>query len=350
MVATGELILQQTDLRLPERAGLGASLVRFYRSHVRYDGPFGPGWDDNLNQRVIAIGQNLRPQELIWLTGQRAIRFRWENDKWVPEAGAFYRLQMGPKQIFIENGRGMRWECEPSVAAEGQGQWWRIVRISTPHDQRKANVVEFRYLPNTDLLSTVEDPFGNQVRCAYDSRGRITGVHALGKTCSYRYEPTGRLIAVEVPQVACQLSRTHTYGWEYTYWETGVFCGWLRTVVAPGSQSEKQFHYEANDQAAGFGGVAQVIIQPREKGLEAPCWKFQRILQEHQLEVLYKPPVPLPEERWVFPTQRGRETSYAQRREIPARQALWQWEYNADSLCIREIPPSGTQLVWEYDS
>ncbi|HQF15332.1 MAG TPA: DUF6531 domain-containing protein, partial [Thermogutta sp.] len=156
VVGTGELLLEETDISLPGRGGLGLSFVRYYSSHVGYDGPLGPGWDHNCNQRIVAEGNPSKPTALIWYTGRRPIRFEWKNGTWEPEPGAFYQLTLNANQITIETPLRVRLTFTATSSSVGGGRW-RIASIASRHDQWRANVIRFTYWPGSDRLQVVED-------------------------------------------------------------------------------------------------------------------------------------------------------------------------------------------------
>ena len=42
---SGEVVFSENDLNLPDRAGIGFTFTRTYRSQIKYQGPLGRNWD-----------------------------------------------------------------------------------------------------------------------------------------------------------------------------------------------------------------------------------------------------------------------------------------------------------------
>ena len=351
ILGTGELFLSRTDVSLPSRGGVGFSFVRYYRSHVDYDGPLGPGWDHNGNQRIVGRQEGGQMQELVWLTGSGAIRFERMGEEWKPEPGAFYRLQMEGKLIFIDRPDGVRFEFEPAANQPFASPRWRIARIASRHDQWKANGIRFQYRPGSDLLERVEDPFGNKVRFYHDENGRLRAVHAADLLVLYDYDPMGRLKKVSIPRVALGLSQAQDIAWEYRY--VGGLRHWLQAEIPPGGRMEKIFEQEIDQNQPQYGRVLQVRLRarPPEKVPEDPVWKFTAQRKENLCIVAYQPPTPLPTEEWTFPIdQEGRVSCYPKSRTIVPQNAQWEWKYNSDGLLVEERRPLGGHTQWQYDS
>ena len=349
VLGTGELILARVDISLPFRGGIGFSMVRYYRSHVDYDGPLGPGWDHSCNQRVLGYQQNGQLNCLEWLTGRRAIRFNFAQGDWTPEPGAFYRLQFQGKSIFIERADGVRLEFEPAVNQPvGAPLRWRIARIASRHDQWKANQLRFHYRPGADLLEMIEDPFGNKVRFYHDQNGRLRAVR-VGEALlvRYDYDPVGRLTKVTFPKVALSPAQAQDVSWEYRY--AGGNRNWLEVEIQPGEQMEKLFIHEVRPNFPDYGRVTEVRLRGKDK-TEA-VWKFQAQRGKNTCIVSCQPPEPLPREEWTFELdQHGRTSCYPQSRTVLPRQAQWQWKHNSDGLLVEERRPLGGRTVWVYDS
>lgn len=211
VIGTGEVVLEETDAALPSREGVGFTLVRTYRSQLDYDGPLGPGWDHSYNQRIVL--RTLQPggQELVWYTGKNAIRFRHTGQDWDPEPGAWFRLRREGTGIIVETGQGMRLVFEPARPP----QTWRLAAIAGRHDQWQANVMKFHYWPGSDLLSEVEDPYGNRIQFFYDPAGRLSSVQCRHFVVRYTYDAQGLLRQVSVPRVAVDVDRTEDIVWEH---------------------------------------------------------------------------------------------------------------------------------------
>jgi len=352
ILGSGELMLARTDASLPDRGGVGFSFVRYYRSHVDYDGPLGPGWDHNCNQRIVAEGGATPPNSLIWYTGQRAIRFTRQGQAWEPEPGAFYRLQMQARKVVIETAERLRLEFEPAQEQHIGAQRWRIARIAGRHDQWQANVVKFQYWPGSDVLMAVEDPFGNEVRFFHDAHGRLSAIQCGRLAVLYRYDEAGRLAAVTVPRVALRLAHVEDIVWQYSYVRGLNGRNWLQRLVLPGAEAEKVYDYQMATDKPGYGRVVKVTLRSRKpKGeTEEAVWNFAAQRTGNEIKLACRPPAPLPEEEWVFPIVEGRTCCYPRSRKIPARNAVWRWKYNAAGQVTEEILPLGGVQQWNYDT
>jgi RHS repeat-associated protein len=352
ILGTGELVLTQTDASLPNRSGVGFSFIRYYRSQVDYDGPLGPGWDHNCNQRIVAEGGGAQPDCLVWYTGQRAIRFLRQGQDWQPEPGAFYRLHMEDGRVIVETAERTRLEFEPAQEQHGSARRWRIARIAGRHDQWQANVMKFQYWPGSDVLMAVEDPFGNQVRFFHDAHGRLIAIQYAGLEVLYRYDEAGRLVAVTVPRVALRLAHAEDVDWCYSYVRGLNGRSWLQRLVLAGAKAEKVYDYQLAADRPGYGRVVKVTLRSRmpEDRPEEAVWKFAAEQTGNEFKLVYCPPAPLPEEEWVFPIEQGRASCYPRSRKIASRNAIWQWKHNAAGQVIEETRPLGGRRWWVYDA
>jgi len=352
VLGTGEVMLGQTDLSLPVRGGVGFSLVRYYRSRVDYNGPLGPGWDHNCNQRIVAEEIGSSPVSLVWYTGQRAIRFKRQGQDWEPEPGAFYRLRMEANNVVVETPERMRLEFEPAEVARTRGQAWRIARIAGRHGQWQANVLRFHYWPGSDVLSFVEDPYGNKVRFFHDAHGRLTGVQYDALVVRYQYDDAGRLSQVTIPRVALRLAHVEDVTWQYRYVRDFEGRSWLRAVIGPGGLSEKVFDYELTADRPDYGWVVRVSrrVCDSKADPEEAAWTFSAKQRGDVWAVTYRPPSPLPEEEWTFPLVEGRVSCYPLTRQIASQKAKWQYTHNIAGQLIEERLPLGGIRRWHYDS
>ncbi|HID75071.1 MAG TPA: hypothetical protein EYP56_03645, partial [Planctomycetaceae bacterium] len=353
VLGTGELVLEAVDATLPDRAGVGFSLVRYYRSNLDYDGPLGPGWDHNCNQRIIARGHGSNWKELVWYTGRNAIHFQRKGDAWEPEAGAFYRLMVEGKRIVIETPELMRLFFEPAQRQPpGRGRW-RLAAVASRHDQWRANVLKFRYWPGTNVLMGIEDPYGNRVRFFHNSQGRLVGLQCADLFVQYHYDESGRLSEVSVPKVAVQLARTEQIAWQYTYVTGSDGRSWLRSVAYPGELAERVYEYQLQPDGPAYGRVIEAALRSK-RNLESPTeamWKFAYCEPARGVrKLVYEPPPMLPAEEWWFPATNAPAACYASQRSIPSRGATWQWKHNAAGQPIEERRPLGGISRWEYDS
>jgi hypothetical protein len=352
LLGTGELVLTETDVSLPQRGGIGFSLVRYYRSHVDYNGPLGPGWDHNCNQRIVAEVRDGQPERLVWYTGQRAIRFTRQGDEWQPEPGAFYRLRVDGGHIIIETAERIRLEFEPAKERKARTQQWRIARIASRHDQWQANVLRFDYWPGLDVLRRVVDPFGNRVEFIHDKDGRLLAVEFGDLKIVYRYDDFGRLETIMIPRVAVRLAKAEDLTWQYSYVRSLDGRNWLQRAVLPGAEAEKVYEYQLLPSKPGYGRVVTITLRGRDPKTapQEGRWQFAVTPSDDSYTVAYRPPSPLPEERWEFSVEHGRPNCYPWSRRIDAHSALWRWEHNVAGQLVAEYLPLGGVRRWTYDS
>jgi len=351
VLATGEVVVEQVDLSLPDRAGIGFRFVRYYRSSVDYDGPLGPGWDHNCNQRILTTGSSGQ-QRLVWFNGRSRVEFTLREGRWQPKPGAFYRLTVQEDSIVIETPQLVRMTFEPAKGYPDRGRCWRLAQIAGRHDRWLANVMKFRYWPGTDVLMAVEDPYGNKILFIHDSQGRLAALRYGGLLVTYQYDEQGRLSRVNVPRVAVELSRTEDICWQFGYLTGQDKRSWLHTITFPGGFAQRVYTYETLPESESYGRVLDVRL--RSTGRADPSgelvWTFGFQHQADRRIVTYKPPKPNPEERWVFPALAEPVACYPLEHSVPARKSRWYWRHNDAGQRIEEITPLGRRTRWEYDS
>ncbi|MFR9724400.1 DUF6531 domain-containing protein [Streptomyces sp. MS19] len=147
-MATGEMVMSETDVELP--GALPLVLRRHHRSRFRSGGWFGPSWTSTLDQRLL-----LDPAGLRLVTDDGMIL-----DYPRPEAGVHVLPVEGPRWP-------LRWE-------DGPGTGLVIERTRTGEFLRFASVAG---RPGGELpLVAITDRNGNRIRVEYDDQGAPTDV------------------------------------------------------------------------------------------------------------------------------------------------------------------------------
>jgi RHS repeat-associated protein len=358
LLHNGELRFQQIDHSLPSRSGLGFTFARVYRSHVDYDGPLGPGWDHNHNQRLIVDGDSSRnAKQIAWYSGQRRVLFHREGDGWVAEAGGFYRLSITDAQAVIETPLLNRLIFERALAQKKGAQTWRIKTIATRHDAWRANTLRYAY--DGDRLSSVVDPFGNEIRLRYYTNGKLRELCHGSFVVRYAYDRLGRLNSATTQAVAHELEKSvdvvQVFGYEQF---GGKDRPWLVTAIPPGGGPKQVIDYEREVASPDFGQVRELrFVKDAQSNTPLAAWKFNRLRNASAkpctVTVQVTPPAPLPIETYTYRTT-GSQDQPCQRfptaRAVPSRHATWTTDYNKDGLPTEETLPLGGKRKLEYDA
>jgi YD repeat-containing protein len=356
LLHNGELRFQQIDHSLPSRSGLGFTFARVYRSHVDYDGPLGPGWDHNHNQRLILDGDSSRnAKQTAWYSGQRRVLFHREREGWVAEAGGFYRLSITDAQAVIETPALNHLIFERAIAQKKGTQTWRIKTIATRHDAWRANTIRYAY--DGDRLSGVVDPFGNEIRFQYYKDGRLRELRHGSFVVRYAYDSLGRLNSVTTQAVAHELEKSVDVERAFEYDQFGgKNRPWLVAAIPPGGRPKQVIDYERVVASPDFGQVREVrFFKDAQSNVPFAAWRFDRLhdASTTPCKVQVTPPAPLPIETYTYRTI-GSQDRPCQRlpvaRAVPSRHATWTTDYNNDGLLTEETLPLGGKRKLEYDS
>ncbi|MFW6118700.1 MAG: RHS repeat-associated core domain-containing protein [Planctomycetota bacterium] len=357
LVHNGEIRLERKDFSLPARGGVGFSFARVYRSHVDYDGPLGPGWDHIYNQRIIVYGSSPETaSKLDWLTGLRRIRFERDNNVWRPERGAFYAIQVDNAEITVKTPTLRRFRFERAETQGGKRGYWRLRSITSRHDSGRANVVTCYYRPDTDLLTSVVDPYGNRVLFSYDGKGRLLRLRHGSVAIEYDYDAGGRLVAVTRNSVALSVGSSEDVVERYSYVEDAQVRHWLAAVIPPGAKKRHVFEHNLSVDSASYGRVTAVrVTENRENPRTLASWS---ILTDHDTEtgdfrITVSRPSPQPVLTYRMPASDDAPhlpfplpASWS----IPNREATWQYAWNKDGLLTEIREPLGGVVQREYDS
>lgn len=355
LLHSGELCFQQIDHSLPSRSGLGFTFARVYRSHVDYNGPLGLGWDHNHNQRLILDGDSTdTATRADWYSGQRRISFYRKGNTWLAEKGAFYGLSLNDKQAVIETPTLNHLIFERALAQQQGTQRWRIKMIATRHDAWRANTM--RYVYDGDRLSSIVDPYGNEIRLHYDEAGLLRQLRHRSFVVQYGYDNLGRLNSVATQAVACSVEDAIEIEQTFEYDKFGDSNrSWLVSATPPGGSPRKSILYEREADSPDFGQVLEVRFFKHAQSDELlTTWKINRLPDEiaNTCTIQVTAPEPIPVEVYTYRTT-GAKRRHCDRmpmaRRIPARDATWTLNYNHDGLLTTETLPLGGKREYEYD-
>ncbi len=163
-----------------------------YRSLVRYDGPFGHGWDFGANARVRPMGG-----DILWYDG----------------AGRCHRLmRIGPTSWALSEGISAKLfqQANGSFAmrfADGAIRRYRPFDGSSTQgaldadEDLKGNRISYLY-DHQGLLTTIVDELGRAHTLHYDDQGRVSRWEDFdGRETAYTYDEDGNLVSARTPIV-----------------------------------------------------------------------------------------------------------------------------------------------------
>ncbi|MGH3167895.1 MAG: putative T7SS-secreted protein, partial [Trebonia sp.] len=262
-VATGDVILTQTDVSLPGR--LPFVLKRVHKSSQRAGRWFGESWVSSLDQRLLVIGDRIAAvfadgQVLLWPRGALDVDGAFGDgvDGVLPKAGPEWPLRRSPDGAFTvtDPQRGLTWRFSARPGfwryADGQGEF-PLVSVT----DRTGHSVDFEYdesgqpafvtrsggyrmsvtmsdgrvaglslggvplagyeYDSSGQLAGVVNSSGRPLRLSYDSAGRVTGwTDRNGQSYQYSYDELGRCVRGESPSGA--LAAVYEYGNGATRW------------------------------------------------------------------------------------------------------------------------------------
>jgi RHS repeat-associated protein len=355
-LSSREVSLNRTDMTLPSRGGLGFEFRRTYRSYWRYAGPLGAGWDHNHNQRLVMDASDPDNAETTdWYTGSGCTAFRRDGDGWKPPDGSFASLNPGEKETVITTRSGLRMVFERAYERPVSGSYWRLVRVTTRHHRENgeyANVMSYRYQAGSDRLLEVTDAFSVSVRFGYDSLGRVTEVRCQQRSVRFSYDPDDNLVNVTYPAVALSLNTARDLVEEYGYLSDNAGGHYLAQYCPLGARLKYSYEYETRVGAAPRGILAVQAVGTT--GITLAHWTVSAEDNPKGRTVVYRPPIPSPEERYAFDSkaENGRPSAVELRLpvsfSIRGRGASWRYIYNQDGLLTEIVHPSGRRSLNSY--
>jgi RHS repeat-associated protein len=181
-IQTGDYSYSHQDLYIPGR-GMGLQVVRSYNSHDSYDGPFGYGWEFNLENKLSSFVQ--ASVETVSIRGGDGVRIEFTRN---PDGS--YTAPLGRLEQLVKNADG--------------GYTWTLSPCSGG-----CNAPRYQFNSSGYLTST-QDPNGNQMKFSYDSAGKLKEVtDATGRKLVISYGSNNKIAAVKDPG-----DRTFTYAYD----------------------------------------------------------------------------------------------------------------------------------------
>ena len=336
---SGELTDSATDISGISRVGVGFSLERRYASFSHYDSGLGIGWNFNYNAGIIVDGKSLdEAQSLIFFIGGRDIRFEKRDGNWSPEPGMFLRLEYNgeTKRVIVTMPDLSRYELELAAEQVADSLRWRLSAFASRHDQYRANRLEITYLPQCDRIAYITDPQGQKFSFAYDASGHIVQVASDRDFVNFKYDESGKLL-VKAQYLPTKLSLAGTkFAPEINYNYTVDNCPILCEKSSAALKYKLEAKYDSQQRVVSAGFVADDKQQ---------MWEFA--YPQNQITIV-KSPAPIPETHYSFAGTP--HPSLPGSIEIPAQQAKWQYEFNADFLLASITEPLGNRKERTYDS
>jgi len=347
---SGELCFAEEDMVLPSRGGLGFRFRRYYRSFSEYDGPMGHGWDHNHNIRIVADAPSLSDAKTLRLHGgDFDVQFLRDGQRWAVQRGAFLSVEVQPQDMLVvTDAQRNQWTFELAASSPQDHACWRLQRQQTRHGPTAGNNLIYRYVSGTDVLASVEDPFGQLVRFYYDGAGRLRLLAGPGMRAEFSYDQHGSLISATIPRVAVSLSESAASSMEYGY-RRAAGRAWCTSRRLNHSDSALFADIDLEPDSSSFGQAKTAGYRLIAKPAERITWSFAHVAADERLHVTVTPPVPGPVIVYSFAVKAPfpwLPTEMA----VPARRASWNYLYNDDGLCTRETHPEGYQVLRRYDA
>ena len=318
------------------RGGVAFSLERRYSSFSNYDCGFGVGWNFNYNAGIIVEGKDFdSAQQLTLFIGSRDIRFEKRDSCWQPEPGMFLRLVREGERIMLYTPDLLRYEFEPAAEQVSGIQRWRIAAVASRHGKYRANRLEVAYLLECDRIAHITDPLGQKFFFAYDAAGHIVQVANDREFINFDYDDTGKLL-VRVRYMPLKLSLTKDFTPEISYQYTVGNGPLLRQKSSNALKYVTVVEYDVKRRVQKTGFVAKDQQQ---------MWEFEYLPNN---VTIVKSPQPTPDSRYSFAG--APHPSLPVSIEIPAQQAKWQYDFNADFMLTSITDPLGKRTVRTYDS
>jgi RHS repeat-associated protein len=262
-VATGDVVMTQTDVSLPGLLPL--MLKRVHRSSQRGGRWFGESWISSLDQRVLVAGDQVAA---VFPDGQVLLYSRHTADGQhgdgghgggvLPKAGPAWpiRREAGDSYTVTDPQRGLTWRYETRPGfwryADGQGELplvsvtdraGHVVAFDYDEQGQPASVthsgghqvsvtvadgrvralslgdvplVRYTY-DESGQLTGITNSSGQPLRLSYDTTGRLAEwIDRNGRSYQYTYDELGRCVRGESPSGT--LSATYSYGDGVTRW------------------------------------------------------------------------------------------------------------------------------------
>lgn len=319
--ANGELIIEDNDLRLSSRGGIGFSFSRRYSSFEKGDHGMGVGWRHSYDMFITRSNEN---EVVLHLPG-REVTFSKEGGCWVPPMSEFFELHEGANGTwFVYNANKIRW-----TFSAGSSDRWRLAEVASRHGAWSKNRLVIEYLPGSDRIDYIIDPFGKRIDFYYNPDGRLLAVRTPANFVRYAYSEKGCLVLAEGLERK-DLNSVYEQGLRYEYAEDGF----LTEKVTKGMPSRLLVVYDKS------GRVQECGIASSDR---RNCWQFA---YEQQMTVV-KQPFPLPRTEYLFSGSPDRHLP--SKVSCPDLDAATAYEFNDALLPSKVVSPSGKITCTEYD-
>ncbi|MGE4180793.1 MAG: RHS repeat-associated core domain-containing protein [Limisphaerales bacterium] len=191
IAATGELIVEETDLEIPGR-GFPFKFTRVYRSQYNYNGPMGFNWDFNHNRRLFVPSPEAGTRDVVLLNGfarTDTYAFDGADGRFVSPRGYFDQLFANSDGTFTLRD------------ADGFKTHFDVTGLMTRQEDRLGNTMTF-LRDASGRLTTVVDTLGRSIEFTYNAQGRLKRLRDfMGREVFFGYDAEGDLRAVSSPAV-----------------------------------------------------------------------------------------------------------------------------------------------------
>jgi RHS repeat-associated protein len=200
---SGEMTASGTDMTIAGR-GMDFVFERAYRSQTLGDGPFGPGWDHNFNQRLRELPNG--DVEHYDGRGRREVFHQCqpeeqdcppqgqEGQDYVSPVGVFSTLQRTTDGFQVIDARH-------DLTLFDRGGRLLSIADAVKQDDSTGNQMTMHYGAG-GRLERITETLGRDVNLTYDSHGHITQIEDFdGRDWTYQYDGSCRLVSVTTPTV-----------------------------------------------------------------------------------------------------------------------------------------------------
>ena len=365
---TGELQVDETDVAIPGR-GMHFVWTRSYRSRTGRDTAQGQGWDFSYN---VSLSQQPDGTVQICMGNGRCDTFYssgtnvWTRDEYFVEVRDLNNDGM-PDVLFADTGK---WLFNPSNGGSpASGKLSSIV-------DRNGNTISLNY-DLSGRLSAVVDTLGRTNVISYNGAGRIDSLTDFsGRIFRYEYDTNGDLTACVSPAVLNTVTtnefpggKTNRYAYLKGALDDRLNHNLISCIDATG-QRDILVSYQSttNSGSIDFDAVSllqvgadlkfirRVAVQPSPTNqfavtqvfvndylgnvTEYFCDSRQRCVRELQFTGRAAPGVPTT-------ATENRPTNKLRLEDPDFFETRWAW--NSDSLCTKEILPSGLTTCYVYE-
>ena len=319
---SGEFIDTETDLSLPGRGGIGFSFIRTYSSYNKSDVGIGVGWRHNydlwISREKNRITLHLNSRDVVFLK---------RGEKWISGQGDFYTLQEEKNGIiYILTSDLTRYKFEKAKKADSI---LRLAEVASRHGKWTKNIIKISYLPNSDRIDYITDPFENKINFYYQTDGHLLAVATPFSYVKFSYADN-ILSQVSYPDRKNYIGSSNQ----------NIKYGYDKTFLARKSFSGLPFEFVINyDKQMRVAEIGAVSGNDRSK-----FWKFAYSNKKTSTTA----PFPTPQNIYLFNTTV--HPSLPTQIERPVLNAVSKLEFNKDGLLIKRTNPIGRIDVFEYDS